>query len=83
MQIVMTKFAGDRPDSDERYDENAFQNQIDKEMPFKINGEIVGTCRLLGVSIGNGGQYAVLTFEVPEIFEPQPLSVRFADEADS
>jgi len=76
MQIVMTQFAVEG----DRFAADAFETQIDKQMPFKINGEIHGTCTLLGAFVADDGSFATLTFEVPDIFEPQPLSVSFAEE---
>lgn len=76
MQIVMTDFA---PEGS-RFAQDALVNQIGNDMPFKINGEIHGTCTLLGVSVADDGSFMTMTFEVPDIFEPQPLSVAFAGE---
>lgn len=77
MQIVMTDFA----EQGSQFAPDAFDSQIGKDMPFKINGEIHGTCTLLGVSVSEDGSFATMTFEVPDIFEPQSLAVAFAEES--
>lgn len=77
MQIVMTQTA----EKGSRFAQDALVNQIGKEMPFKIDGELYGTCTLLGACVAEDGSFVTMTYEVPEIFEPQPLSVAFAEES--
>lgn len=77
MQIVSTEFA----EQGSRFAPDVFDSQVSKEVPFKINGEVHGTCTLLGVSVAEDGSFASMIFDVPDIFEAQPMSVALAEES--
>lgn len=51
-----------------RFAPGAFDSQVGNEVPFKVNGETIGTCTLLGVSVSEDGSFATMTFEVPDVF---------------
>jgi hypothetical protein len=61
-QVVTTEFAP--PGA--HFAPDAFDSSVGKEVPFKVNGQVVGTCTLLGYSVPDHGGYTTMTFEVPE-----------------
>jgi hypothetical protein len=63
-QVVTNEYAG----PGERFAPDVFDSQVGNEVPFKINGETIGTCSLLGVSVAEDGSFVTMTFEIPDVF---------------
>lgn len=53
----------------ERFAPDAFDSQIDKEVPFKLENRKVGTATLIAAEVIDDGCAALLTYEVhrPEV----------------
>jgi hypothetical protein len=74
--VVTNEYAG----PGQTFAPDVFDSQVGKEVPFKINGETIGTCALLGVSVSEDGSFATMTFEIPDVFSTDVRGLAVEDE---